>query len=50
MEAHLTLTGNLTCANEVTLITDKDDGSLGLSLSQEKSELSSAVETPPVSH
>lgn len=50
MEVHLTLTGDLTCANEVTLITDEDDGSLGLSLPQEKSELSSAVETTPVSH
>lgn len=42
--------GDLTCANKVTLITNEDDGSLGLSLSQEKSELSSAMETTPVSH
>lgn len=45
-----TLRGDLTCADEVTFITHEDDGSLGLSLSQEKSELSSAVETTPVSH
>lgn len=49
-EVHLTLRGDLARANKVTLITDKDDGSLGLSLPQEKSELSSAVETTPVSH
>ncbi len=50
VEVRLTLRGDLTRANEVTLITDEDDGSLGLSLPQEKSELSSAVETTPVSH
>lgn len=50
IEAHHTLIGNFTCANEVTLVTDKDDRSLGLSLSEEKSKLSGAVETTPVSH
>lgn len=50
MEVRLTLSGDLTRPNEVTLITDEDDGSLGLSLPQEKSELSGAVKTTPVSH
>lgn len=45
-----TLRGDLTRANEVALITDQDDGSLWLSLPQEESQLSSAVETAPVSH
>lgn len=47
---HLTLRGDLARANEVALITDEDDWSLWLSLPQEKSELSGAVETTPVSH
>lgn len=34
IDSYLTLIGNLTCANKVTLITDKYDGSLRLSLSQ----------------
>lgn len=50
MGVHPTLIGDLARANEVTLITDEDDGSLGLGLSQEKPELSGAVETTPVSH
>lgn len=50
MKVRLTLRGDLTRANEVTLVTDEDDGSLGLSLPQEESELGGAVETTPVSH
>ena len=49
-DARLTLRGDLTCADKVTLITNEDDGSLGLSLSQKQSELGGAVEAAPVSH
>lgn len=45
-----TLRRDLACANQVTLITDKDDGSLGLVLPQEEPELSGTVEATPVSH
>lgn len=34
MDSYLTLIGNLTRANKVALITNKDDGSLRLSLSE----------------
>lgn len=46
----LTLRGDLTRANEVTLITNEDYWSLGLSLSQEKPKLRGTVEATPVSH
>lgn len=49
-EVHLTLRGDLTRADEVTLITDQDDGRLRLGLPEEKSELSGTVETTPVGH
>lgn len=50
LEVGLTLRGDLARANQVTLITYEDDGSLWLSLPQEKPELSGAVETSPISH
>lgn len=49
-DVRLTLGGDLARANEVALIPDEDDGGLGLSLPQEKPELSGAVETTPVGH
>lgn len=49
-EVGVTLKGDLTRANEVALVADEDDGCLGLSLPQQKSELSGAVEATPVSH
>lgn len=49
-QKELTLTGDLTGANEVALVPHKDDGSLWLSLPQQKSQLGSAVEAAPVRH
>lgn len=41
---------DLARAHQVTLVTHEDDGSLRLSLPQEKPQLSGAVETAPVGH
>lgn len=44
------MTGDFTGAHQVALVTHEDDGSLWLSLPQEKSQLSGAMETAPVGH
>lgn len=50
MWCRLTLRGDLPRADQVALITDEDDGRLGLILPQEEPQLSGAVETASVRH